>query len=82
MFRKVIEKAEPGGHTGQKTKGAMKMTNKQEIMKEITKFLGLETLKTQDSDELDFPTISIWRLRNALEMAYEAGAQHAEEEAQ
>lgn len=35
--------------------------------------LGIETLETQKSDRLDFHDIAVWRLRDALEAAYNAG---------
>jgi hypothetical protein len=37
--------------------------------------MGLETLKTSEDEEKNFPTISIWKIRNALEAAYAAGMQ-------
>ena len=40
------------------------------IAKEV---LGLPTLKTRNSDRLDFPEICIWQLKKALEEAYVAG---------
>lgn len=35
-------------------------------------YLGF-TLKTQNSDSLDFHDMSVWRIRQAMELAYEAG---------
>jgi hypothetical protein len=35
--------------------------------------LGIATLKTQSSDSLDFHEVAVWRLREALEAAFEAG---------
>ncbi len=37
------------------------------------KCLGIETLETQYSDELDFHEVSVWGLAAALEQAYRAG---------
>ena len=39
--------------------------------------LKVDTLETLMSDELDFHTISVWRLRSALEAAYRAGYSEA-----
>lgn len=35
--------------------------------------LSLSTLKTRNSDELDFSDQSVWAIREALDRAYEAG---------
>ena len=52
----------------------MIMDGRDEILARIAeKDLGLETLETQNSDSLDFHDISVWRLKVALESAYEAG---------
>lgn len=37
--------------------------------------LSIETLITRNSDSLDFHEVSIWSLRDALCLAYEAGSQ-------
>ena len=36
-------------------------------------FHTIETLKTQNSDRLDFHDMAVWAIRAALEAAYEAG---------
>ncbi len=33
----------------------------------------IETLRSRDSDSLDFHEVSVWSLRDALRLAYEAG---------
>lgn len=54
------------------------MANKNETVQEIaTNALGLETLETRNSDELDFHDLSVWQIKAALEAAYEAGRQSA-----
>ncbi|ABF90460.1 conserved hypothetical protein [Myxococcus xanthus DK 1622] len=35
--------------------------------------LNIETLKTRNSDSLDFHDVPVWRLKEALEAAYQAG---------
>ena len=39
--------------------------------------LGIKTLKTRDpkfhSDDLDFHDLTVWKIRDALDAAYEAG---------
>jgi len=44
-----------------------------EIEKIAQKVLNIKTLKTQNSDELDFHDISVWELKEALEEAYKMG---------
>ena len=39
--------------------------------------LRIETLETRNSDGLDFHEVSVWGLRDALRLAYEAGAKAA-----
>jgi hypothetical protein len=39
------------------------------------KFLNLETLKTRNSDSLDFHDLAVWQIKAALEAAYNAGTQ-------
>ena len=36
-------------------------------------FHSIETLKTQNSDRLDFHDVAVWAIRAALEAAYAAG---------
>ncbi|MCL2107045.1 MAG: hypothetical protein FWH26_08335 [Oscillospiraceae bacterium] len=35
--------------------------------------LGIDTLRTQNSDSLDFHEVSVWSLKAALEAAYNLG---------
>jgi len=35
--------------------------------------MGVETLETRNSDDLDFHDCSVWQIRTALEAAYMAG---------
>ena len=39
--------------------------------------LGIPTLETRKSDSLDFNTVAVWAVASALEAAYEAGIQSA-----
>jgi len=41
-----------------------------EIAKNV---LGIHTLKTRNSDKLDFKELAVWSIENALAQAYEAG---------
>lgn len=38
-------------------------------------YLDLQTLQTRNSDSLDFKEQSVWSIKEALQMAYEAGRQ-------
>ena len=35
--------------------------------------LGIETLETRKSDDLDFHDLAVWSIEQALKIAYEAG---------
>lgn len=37
--------------------------------------LGLETLDTHNSDRLDFHDLAVWKIKVALQAAFEAGQQ-------
>lgn len=39
------------------------------------KHLGIETLETRKSDRLDFHDTAVWCIRDALNAAFEAGAE-------
>ncbi|WP_404364451.1 DUF6900 domain-containing protein [Corallococcus coralloides] len=39
--------------------------------------LNIETLKTRNSDSLDFHEVAVWRLKEALNAAYQAGLSSA-----
>lgn len=43
------------------------------LTKIAKKHLNLETLKTRNSDSLDFHDVAVWSLKDALQEAYEAG---------
>lgn len=39
--------------------------------------LGLQTLKTQNSDSADFQVLAVWQIKSALEAAFKAGQESA-----
>lgn len=46
---------------------------REEVVEKIAwEYLGI-TLKTQNSDGLDFHDVAVWAIRQAMELAYEAG---------
>lgn len=46
---------------------------REEVVEKIAQnYLGF-TLKTQNSDSLDFHDTAVWSIRQAMELAYEAG---------
>ena len=47
---------------------------KKELEKIAKRHLGLKTLKTRHSDSLDFSDQAVWKIKEALELAYKAGA--------
>lgn len=42
------------------------------------KFLGVKNLETQNSDALDFHSLAVWTLKAALEAAFNAGYESAQ----
>ena len=42
------------------------------------KYLGVKTLETQNSDALDFHDLAVWTLKAALEAAFNAGYESAQ----
>jgi hypothetical protein len=50
------------------------------VLEVAQKHLELETLETRNSDSLDFHTLSVWQIKEALEEAYSAGARNARRE--
>ena len=49
---------------------------KNSILEKIAKeMLGIPTLETRNNGDLDFHTVSVWNLRDALEKAFIAGGQ-------
>ena len=50
------------------------MSHNEEIITQIAnKFLNMETLETQNSDDKDFHNLSVWQVKEALEKAFIAG---------
>ena len=48
------------------------------LLEEIAlKHFFVQTLKTQNSDRLDFHDVSVWAVESALKTAFEAGVQAA-----
>ena len=47
-----------------------------QLLTEIAKkHLNLETLETRNSDSLDFHDVAVWAIKDALQVASEAGKQ-------
>ena len=47
----------------------------EELLEEIARnHLGIQNLKTQNSDGLDFHDVAVWAIKSALEEAYKLGA--------
>jgi hypothetical protein len=50
------------------------MSHNEEILTQIaSKFLDIETLKVQNSDDKDFHDLAVWQIQEALEKAFAAG---------
>jgi hypothetical protein len=58
------------------------MTKNQIITSIARQVLDLETLDTRLSDSLDFSEQAVWNIREALELAYQAGINEKEREIQ
>ena len=39
-------------------------------------FANVETLETRNSDELDFPDVAVWEIKEALKLAFFAGVHY------
>ena len=44
-----------------------------EAVEQIRKQLGLETLETRRRDALDFHDLAVWTIRDAIQIAFNAG---------
>ena len=53
------------------------MKKEQLLQKIAEECLRLETLETRNADNLDFHDCSVWSIKEALEMAYQAGLEAA-----
>lgn len=53
------------------------MNTQQTIQQIAQKHLGIETLETRKSDQLDFHDLAVWCLEAALKAAFEAGQKAA-----
>jgi hypothetical protein len=52
------------------------MRNFEQLLNQIAQdTLGIETLQERKSDSLDFHDVAVWRLREALEAAFNAGVE-------
>ena len=49
-----------------------------ELEKIAKKYLGVETLKTRNSDSLDFYDVAVWNMEMALKKAFELGLKYKE----
>ena len=50
------------------------MTTRERTLEEIAqRVLDMPTLDTRRSDELDFHDLAVWSIKEALELAYDAG---------
>jgi hypothetical protein len=55
--------------------------NETHIIEQIAKdVLGIETLETRNSDSLDFYDLAVWRIAEALALAYQAGIEKGRSE--
>ena len=50
------------------------MTKQQLLLEIAKKHLGLTTLDERKSDQLDFHTVAVWSIKDALEAAFDAGS--------
>ena len=44
-----------------------------EIINQIAKRMGVETLETRHDDDIDFHDLAVWTIKEALQAAYKAG---------
>jgi hypothetical protein len=51
------------------------VTKEQVLLEIAKKHLGLKTLDEQKHDHLDFHSLAVWSIKDALEAAFEAGSE-------
>ena len=49
------------------------VTRRESEIARIAKSIGVDTLETRRMDSLDFHSLAVWSIKDALEAAYEAG---------
>jgi hypothetical protein len=59
------------------TKTKPPSSTEQQLQKIALDHLFIETLETRHSDRLDFHDVSVWGIKSALEVAFEAGRKAA-----
>ena len=65
-------------HNANSVTQAAKTTEMAEVLAQIArKVLKMETLEARNADSLDFQEHAVWKIREALEAAYQAGAASA-----
>lgn len=58
------------------------MTKFEQLQEIAKQHLNIPTLETRNSDSDDFHEVAVWTLLTALGLAYEAGREHGQEEAE
>tara|TARA_Y100000588_G_C13516610_1_gene611748 strand:+ start:138 stop:338 length:201 start_codon:yes stop_codon:yes gene_type:complete len=62
-------------------KDGRRKNNMDEAVKAIAReTLGIDTLETRNSDRLDFHELPVWKIREALEIAFRAGQEEPSSE--
>ena len=46
----------------------------EQVIAELARKLGFETVQSQNRDDLDFREVAVWAIREALSEAFHAGA--------
>jgi hypothetical protein len=59
---------------------AKKAAHRDAAIKQIATKLGVEKLKTRDSDSLDFHELAVWQIKDALEDAMRLGGRRRAEQ--
>ena len=75
-IRELRAKLKVVGRTGLNPFERFKLSEQErdmELASIAAKHLDVKTLETRNSDELDFYEVSVWRIKEALEAAYNAG---------
>ena len=71
---RVIDGATKGKSRSTAHSSRVAAANVYQILERFAKGAGFPTLETRNSDSLDFREVSVWEMRDALQGAFNAGA--------
>jgi hypothetical protein len=73
LLRKAIQEYKYEQFQPEPERSSTMSTHTQQLSRIAQEFLAVPTLEVRRSDSLDFHTVSVWAVHDALEAAYQAG---------